>query len=125
MKSFYKSWRKFSTTEEYIELTATWKSFGISSFNSIYVGQDDKNSSEYITFLSQGGLGLPDVSYYTNTDQKAVEIQESYKAYMAQILEMAGQENTEQAALTIYDIEKLFGESVDDKSGKKKSGINL
>ena len=94
-----------STTEEYIELTAAWKSFGISSFNSIYVGQDDKNSSEYITFLSQGGLGLPDVSYYTNTDQKAVEIQESYKAYMAQILEMAGQENTEQAALTIYYME--------------------
>ena len=24
-----------STTEEYIELTAAWKSFGISSFNSI------------------------------------------------------------------------------------------
>ncbi|MDB4082830.1 M13 family metallopeptidase [Vicingaceae bacterium] len=99
-----------STMEDYVELTSSWRQFGISSFSNLYIGQDDKNSSEYITFLSQGGLGLPDVSYYTKSDEKAVEIQNAYKDFLVNILSLAKAENPEKAAITIFNMEKSLAE---------------
>tara|TARA_B110000046_G_scaffold112201_1_gene119314 strand:+ start:3335 stop:5377 length:2043 start_codon:yes stop_codon:yes gene_type:complete len=99
-----------STMEDYVELTARWRQFGISSFSNLYIGQDDKNSSEYITFLSQGGLGLPDVSYYTKSNEKAVEIQNAYKDFLIVLLGLTRAENPEEAAITIFNMEKSLAE---------------
>ena len=45
-----------------------------------YVDTDGRNSDRYLVNLVQGGLGLPDESYYR--DEKFAEIREKYVAYL-------------------------------------------
>lgn len=43
-------------------------------FFSFGSNQDFENSQNMIAFADAGGLGLPDRDYYTNTDQKSVDV---------------------------------------------------
>ena len=56
-----------------------------------YVGQDDKISSKNAIFLSQGGLSLPDRSYYFATDQRAKKIRSEFLKYADSIFEILNQ----------------------------------
>ncbi len=49
-----------------------------------YVDTDDRNSDRYLFHLVQGGLGLPDESYYR--DEKFAEIREKYVGYLTTLL---------------------------------------
>src|SRR5690242_8258780 len=52
-----------------------------------YVDTDSKNSDRYLFNLVQGGLGLPDESYYR--DEKFAEVREKYVAYLTRLLTLA------------------------------------
>jgi endothelin-converting enzyme/putative endopeptidase len=52
--------------------------------------QDPDNSEQVIADVDQGGLGLPDRDYYTNTDDKSKETRERYLQHVQKILELAG-----------------------------------
>ena len=49
---------------------------------------DFKNSGQNIAYAMQGGLGLPDPSYYTKPENKAKL--DAYQAHAARVLELAG-----------------------------------
>jgi len=49
---------------------------------------DFKNSSMNLAYASQGGLGLPDTTYYT--DAKNADKLKAYQAHVAKVLELAG-----------------------------------
>ena len=51
-----------------------------------YVDTDDRNSDRYLFHIAQGGLGLPDESYYR--DDKFAEVREKYVAYLTRLLEL-------------------------------------
>ncbi len=53
-----------------------------------YVGTDDRRSDRYVVNLVQGGLGLPDESYYR--EDKFAEVRASYLSYLTRILGLAG-----------------------------------
>jgi endothelin-converting enzyme/putative endopeptidase len=53
-----------------------------------YVGTDDRRSDRYVVNLLQGGLGLPDESYYR--EEKFGEVRTAYLAYLTRILGLAG-----------------------------------
>ena len=61
---------------------------GGSGFFGAYVDTDDRNSDRYVVNLLQGGLGLPDESYYR--EQKFAEIREAYVAYLESIFTLVG-----------------------------------
>ena len=52
-----------------------------------YVDSDDRNSERYVVNVLQGGIGLPDESYYR--EEKFAEIREKYLAYLERILTLA------------------------------------
>jgi putative endopeptidase len=56
-----------------------------------YVGQDDKNPSNYIVSMFQSGLGLPDRDYYLKTDAEIVKTRTAYAAYLTKLLDLAGE----------------------------------
>ncbi|MAY82881.1 MAG: endothelin-converting protein [Flavobacteriales bacterium] len=91
-----------------IKVLAEQKAIGVNSLFGIYIGQDDKNSEQYITHVYQSGLGLPDRDYYLKSDEKSTEIQEGYKAYMIKVLGMAGMTETEALTNEIYGIENYL-----------------
>ncbi len=52
-----------------------------------YVDTDDRNSDRYVVNVLQGGIGLPDETYYR--EEKFAEIREKYVAYLERILTLA------------------------------------
>jgi putative endopeptidase len=88
-----------------IKVIADHKAIGVNSLFGIYVGQDDKNSEQYITHVYQSGLGLPDRDYYLKDDTKSKEIQNEYKKHIGKILSIAGMEDAEALSETIYNLE--------------------
>lgn len=57
----------------------------------LFVSQDARNTTEYIIYLTQSGLGLPDRDYYFNQDEKFKNIRNSYAGYIQKLLELAGE----------------------------------
>ena len=60
---------------------------GIGGLIGAYVNNDAKNSSEYILYLVQNGIGLPDESYYR--EEQYGPIREQYTEHIARMLELA------------------------------------
>lgn len=98
------------TITELTEVAAELSKVGVRSWYSLYVGQDDKKSDEYITFISQSGLGLPDQAYYTKTDDKSKEIQDAYNYHLVKMLYLIKDENAEANGPKIYELEKRMAE---------------
>ncbi|GAA4381433.1 M13 family metallopeptidase [Paeniglutamicibacter cryotolerans] len=95
----------FATTSiaELVALTGRFQRQGVSGFVSVGVssdaGQPDRN---LLTFL-QGGLGLPDESYYR--EEQFAELYTEYGTHLGRLLALAGIENPEAAAAMVLDLE--------------------
>ena len=68
-----------------------------------YVSTDSRNSDRYLFHLVQGGLGLPDKSYYT--DDKFAEVRDKYVGYLTALLTLGGQADAAGAAATVLAID--------------------
>ena len=68
-----------------------------------YVDTDSKDSDRYLFNITQGGLGLPDESYYR--DDKFSEIRERYVAYLDRLLTLADIDNGSIMATRVLEIE--------------------
>ena len=55
-----------------------------------YVGQDDKNSTQYAVNFYQGGLSLPDRDYYLKTDKRSQTIREEYLKFLQNMFKLMG-----------------------------------
>jgi putative endopeptidase len=76
---------------------------GSGGFLQAFVDNDPGDPERYLVFLEQGGLGLPDESYYR--DEKFAEIRTSYRAHLARMLEMSGLADASAAADRVFDLE--------------------
>ena len=72
-----------------------------------YVNTDAKNSDRYLVHLSQGGLGLPDESYYR--EDKFAEIRAAYVAHLARLLELVGLDDPQALAEQVMDARDRLG----------------
>ena len=74
-----------------------------------YVDTDRKDSDRYLVYLVQGGLGLPDESYYR--EDKFAEIREKYAAYLAALLRLGSYDgDADAAAATVVALETRIAE---------------
>ena len=88
----------------------TTQSMGGSAPVGLYVSQDARQSDQYITSLTQSGLGLPDRDYYLKDDERSIALRETYKAHIAQMFELAGLDDGAVAAQRVLDIETRLAE---------------
>ncbi len=68
-----------------------------------FVDSDDRDSDRYVVNLTQGGLGLPDESYYR--DDKFAEVRDKYAAYLTRILTLAERPDPEGTAARVVALE--------------------
>ena len=68
-----------------------------------YISTDDRDSDRYLFHLVQGGLGLPDESYYR--DDKHAELREKYVAYLTRLLTLGEHPDPAGAAATVLAID--------------------
>jgi endothelin-converting enzyme/putative endopeptidase len=68
-----------------------------------FVDTDDRNSDRYVVNVTQGGIGLPDESYYR--DEKFAEIRTKYVDYLEKILTLADQPDARATAEKVMALE--------------------
>jgi putative endopeptidase len=80
---------------------------GNSGFFGFYVYVDAKKSKTNAPYLAQGGIGLPDVEYYTKDDERSKQIREKYIQHVANMFKLINVDaNTaDKYAQTVMDIE--------------------
>lgn len=81
---------------------------GGSGFFGSYVNSDAKDSERYLFHLYQGGLGLPDESYYR--EERFADAVEQYAAYLTTLLRAAGHDAPEEAAQTVVAIDRRLAQ---------------
>ncbi|HEX5986640.1 MAG TPA: M13-type metalloendopeptidase [Nocardioides sp.] len=81
---------------------------GGGGFFGAYVDTDDRNSERYIVNVLQGGLGLPDESYYR--EAKFAEVREKYLAHVERMFGLAGLDDAATAAQRVLAVETRLAE---------------
>jgi putative endopeptidase len=76
---------------------------GSSGFFQLFVDNDPGQPERYLVFVEQGGLGLPDESYYR--EEKFADIRAKYLDFIERMLSLAGLSNPAERAQRIVDLE--------------------
>ncbi len=76
---------------------------GITGFAQLFVDNDPGNPERYLVFLEQGGLGLPDESYYR--EEKFAEIRHQYLSFLEKMFTLAGLDNAAERAQRVFALE--------------------
>jgi putative endopeptidase len=95
-------------------LGQSWR-LGLSGPIEGWVDQDAKQPTEYILYLMQGGIGLPDRDYYLKEEDKFVEIREAYLTYLVGLLKMSdltqSDDEASAQAKAVLSLEKKIAEA--------------
>jgi putative endopeptidase len=97
--------------QEMFALLADFHRRGIGGVFDSEIGPDEKNSSIYAYYLTQGGLTLPDRDYYLK--DSFAEIRQKYRQHVTKMFALLG-ENQNQAlidAATVLDIENELAQA--------------
>jgi putative endopeptidase len=97
IKPYLNKINKAATLADLISTSVENKKIGSGSFFSYYVYIDSKNSEKYITYLTQGGLGLPDKSYYFPKDERGENILAEYEKFITKLFVLT--DNSEEVAV--------------------------
>src|SRR3954462_2599316 len=76
---------------------------GGGGFFGAYVNTDDRNSDRYLVNLVQGGIGLPDESYYR--EDKFADVRAAYLGHVTTMFRLAGWADPEEPARRVVAVE--------------------
>jgi predicted metalloendopeptidase len=79
--------------------------FSTENLFGIFVSQGLATPGEQLPYLMQGGIGLPDREYYLSADPKMAETRTKYRAYIGQVLQLAGYPDAQAAAARVMDLD--------------------
>ncbi|MBP6997414.1 MAG: peptidase M13 [Phycicoccus sp.] len=102
-----------AATDEIFALLGRWARQGVSGLILPFVSTDDRDSSRYLIHLEQGGLGLPDESYYR--EDAHADVRTAYVAHVERILAEAGTPNAAEAAARVMTLETRLAAAHADK----------
>ncbi|MGO4584227.1 M13 family metallopeptidase [Arthrobacter sp. 2RAF6] len=91
---------------EVVALTGRLFRSDVSGLFSIYPAPDAGNPDRILLYIGQGGLGLPDESYYR--DEKFEGIVSAYAKYVAKLFGLAGISDADDAAARVVALEKAL-----------------
>jgi putative endopeptidase len=92
-----------ASVDEFLAELGAQQHLGVSGFTGMYVIGDIGNPDTNILYAEQGGLGLPDESYYR--DDQYAEIREAYLAHIDRMLRLVEVPNPEGRAQRVFDLE--------------------
>jgi len=95
--------RALGSTSELARIVGEIERTGGGGFFGAYVDTDDRDSDRYLLNIVQGGLGLPDESYYR--EDKFAEIRAAYLAHLERMLTLADWADPAAAAQQVLDVE--------------------
>jgi putative endopeptidase len=81
---------------------------GVQTPFGFFVGQDQRQSDRYVTYVSQSGLGLPERDYYSRDGESFEKTRADYLRYIETLLSQAGERNAAEAARSIMALESAI-----------------
>ena len=76
---------------------------GITGFAQLFVDNDPGNPERYLVFVEQGGLGLPDESYYR--EEKFADVRHKYLVFLETMFTLAGLDESAARARRVFALE--------------------
>ena len=92
-----------TTMPDFMALVGRFSRRAVAGLIDFQAESDPGDPNRYVMFVGQSGLGLPDEAYY-RLDQHA-EIRRHYREHIAASLALAGIEDSESVADSIFDLE--------------------
>lgn len=92
----------------------------------LWVASDLDQPTRYAPFLLQGGLGMPDRSYYVDTSAGMADLRAKYQAHIAAMLKLANIADADAKAASIMQLETKIAEVhwTREQSGDVSRGNN-
>lgn len=88
---------------EFLEALGRSERAGAEGFWRLFVDNDPGNPERYVMFVEQGGLSLPDESYYRGDDHR--EIREALNSHIARMFGLVGITDGQARAARVMDFE--------------------
>ena len=98
---------------ELVALVGELEREGLGGFYGMFIDNDPGDPNRYIAFVMQGGLGLPDESYYR--EEQFEEVRGQYLAHIERMLELAKVPGAAEKAALSYELERRIAASHWDK----------
>ncbi|MDH6423888.1 putative endopeptidase [Aurantimicrobium minutum] len=100
-----------ATISQLLDTVARLERHGVGGFMELFVDNDPGNPERYLVFTEQGGLNLPDESYYR--EEKFASAREAYLGHIQRMFELtaehlpstAGLDNAAVRAQRVFDLE--------------------
>jgi putative endopeptidase len=90
IEPYLKEIDQIATVNEVKRVIPELHNVGLPAVFNFGAGVDLKDSNSVLASLNQGGLSLPNSTYYTNTDAKSVEIRERFVQHMTNMFKLLG-----------------------------------
>ena len=99
--------------DQLVETIAYLHSMGVPALFGFNAAPDLHNASMQIASVSQGGLGLPDRDYYSDTDDKSKETRQKYLEHVSKMLVLLGDDEAkaQKEAQAVMDIETKLADA--------------
>ena len=94
------------STDQLLEVTGSFHRKGISGFLDIGASNDAGNPDRNLLTFLQGGLGLPDESYYR--EEQFAETLADYQEHLNRLLTLGAIADAQAAAASVVDLEKAI-----------------
>jgi putative endopeptidase len=115
-----------STVNELVSLMGRLQRRGIGGFYAVFVDNDPGDPERYVTLFEQGGLSLPDESYYR--EEHFASIREAFVAHVERMLALAGLDDAATRASRIFELETKIAaghwNNVDSRDSEKTYNPN-
>ncbi|MDE2182423.1 MAG: M13 family metallopeptidase [Alphaproteobacteria bacterium] len=92
---------------------------GTQSVFGIRIGVDSRNSNAYSVDLTQSGIGMPDRTFYLNTDADAVKTRDAYRKFLTDMMGLAGMDHAAERAAAVFDLETRMARVEWDRADRR------
>jgi putative endopeptidase len=92
--------------EQFVSTVAGLERVGVSGFFQLYVDNDPGNPERYLVLIEQGGISLPDESYYR--DDSFAAIREAYLAHVQRLFELADESLPDDSTAADVRAQRVF-----------------
>lgn len=99
--------KNMNSKKDIVKQVAEMHKVGLYPLFYFYSGADKKNSTMEIVNFYQGGLGMPDVDYYTNDDERSEKLRAEYLDHLSRMFVLKGDKKdiADNNAQTVLNIE--------------------
>jgi len=92
-----------SSITELLQTLGKLERHGVGGFYQLFVDNDPGDPERYLVFAEQGGISLPDESYFR--EEQFAPVREAFVAHIQRVFELAGLEDAPERAQRVFDLE--------------------